>query len=443
MKRFTFLLLCTVLVLTGCSQKPHSSASEMVRPASFYYLSDSGSYHTPTGSLMAELRDLGDSSSMEQIVSLYLSGPNSEHLWSPFLPGTVMEEVTLEGTVLRLTPGAEFFSLQGADLTLAAACLVHTMTQLPGVEAVVLQASNARFTDLVNRELTTEDFLLSAYPDIEQEHMVSLYFPDQDSRSLLEETRPYTGGETTEELAAFVLRQLLNGSTEDGLGAFPKGTNLLDVQLQNGTCTVNLSSDFSVNRPETALKTRMALLAVVNSLTAIEEIESVVFSCENHAITDYNGFDLSLSFIRDESVIASYSNSAAKDITLYLPYGSGEKLIAVPVQLRRSTGKGTERDVLGALIAYEGGNGIINPIPADTMIAALEVKDGRCDVTFNSVLALADNDPQQATMAVRSIVTTLCALPSVDCVQVYINGNTMTSVDISEPMTAIWKWITP
>lgn len=441
MKRFALLLLCVLFLFSGCSFSQDASSSDMLQPIGFFYLSDDGRYHSPTGPLKAEVRDLGADSSVEQILSLYLSGPESEHLQSPFAKGTKAEEAVMEDTVLLLSPSEEFFSLQGADLTLAAACIVYTMTQLPEVEAVVLQTSNARFTDLVNRKLTTEDFLLSVDPEQTEEAMISLYYPAQDSRSLTEESCPFDGEEEPEELAAFALRQLLSEPDGNALRALPAGTNLLDVQLQNGTCSVNLSSDFWDNRPETALKTRMALLAVVNTLTSIEGIDEVLFSCEGNAVSDYNGFDLSLPFVRDESVIASYSNSLAKDATLYLPYGNGEKLIAIPTQLRRSTGKGTEKDVLSALIAYEGGNGIVNPIPKDTMIASIEVRNKQCKVTFNSVLALADEDPQQAAMAIRSIVTTLCALSSVDQVQIFIDGNTMTSVDVSEPMSAVWKWI--
>ncbi len=441
MKRFVLLLLCASFLFSGCTVRQDASSSDMIQPIGFFYLSDAGRYHAPTGPLKSEIRDLGADHSVDQILSLYLSGPESEHLQSPFAKGTLAEEAVMEDNVLLITPSEEFFSLQGADLTLATACIVYTMTQLPEVEAVVIQASNARFTDLVNRKLTTEDFLLSVNPEQTEEAMVSLYYPAQDSRSLIEESCPYDGEEEPEELAAFALRQLLNGSGGDVLRALPAETNLLDIQLRNGTCSVNLSSDFLDNRPETALKTRMALLAVVNTLTSIEGIDEVLFFCEGNAVSDYNGFDLSLPFVRDDSVISSYSNSLAKDVTLYLPYGNGEKLIAVPVQLRRSTGKGTEKDVLSSLIAYEGSNGIVNPIPRDTMIASVEVHNKQCKVTFNSVLALADEDPQQATMAIRSIVTTLCALPSVDQVQISIDGNTMTSVDISEPMTAIWKWI--
>ncbi len=441
MKRIALLLLCVIAALTGCSRKDAPNASEMTQPVSFYYLASDSRYHAPMGPMDTELRDVGAESDMSQILSLYFQGPVSDHLRSPFDPDSSLEEVRLEGKVLYLTPNSDFFSLEGAELTLAAACLVHTMTQFSDVEAVVLQASASRFTDLVNRELTTEDFVLAAYPETEEETIVSLYFPAEDSRSLVTETAQYSGEETPDEMAAFALRQLLNGPEEKGQSVFPKGTKLLDVQVLDGACTVDLSSQFSENRPETVLKTRMALLAAVNTLTSIEGIDTVLFSCENQSIPDYNGFDLSQPFVRDEQVISSYSNSTAKDATLYLPYGNGEKLIAVPVQLRRSTGKGMEKDVLGALISYQSSNGIINPIPEDTMVASVDVKNGLCRVTFNSVMALADNDLWQATMTLRSVVTTLCALPTVDQVQISIDGNTMSSVDISEPMTAIWKWI--
>lgn len=442
MKRTVILLLCVMGLLSGCDRNASPTISEMEQPVSFYYLSAESTYHASMGPLKAELRDLENSKTLEEMAAVYFSGPYSEELYSPFADGTAMEEVSLENGVLSLVPNDAFFDLRGADLSLAAACIVHTMTQFPDVEAVVLTTSQARITDLVNQELIPEDFVLTASP-VQQENMVTLYFPAEDSRSLREEFIPFTGMETPDELAAFALRQLLNGSQGSGLSVFPEGTNLLDVLVDSGSCTINLSSNFFDNRPETALKTRMALLAAVNTLTAIEEIERVFFLCEGQTLTDYNGFDLSQPFIRDERSISTYSNSAERDVTLFLPYGSGEKLIAIPLQMRSTNGKSIEKDVLGALLAYEGSNGIENPIPEDTMIASLSVKNGLCNVTFNSVLALADNDPQQAVRAIHSIVSTLCALPTVDQVQISIDGNTMASVDLSQPMGSMLKWVTP
>jgi len=442
MKRTAILLLCIIGLLSGCDRTSSPVVSEMEQPVSFYYLSSESTYHAAMGPLKAELRDLEHGKSWEELVAEYLSGPNSEALYSPFADGTAMEEVSLQDGILSLVPNDAFFDLQGADLSLATACIVHTMAQLPDVEAVVLTSSQARITDLVNRELVPEDFVLTASP-VQQENMVALYVPTEDSRSLRAEFVSFTETETPEELAAFALRQLLNGVQGRQWSVFPEGTNLLDVQVENGSCSINLSSDFFVNRPETALKTRMALLAAVNTLTAIEEIEQVFFFCEGQTLSDYNGFDLSQPFVRDERTISTYSNSAERDVTLYLPYGNGDKLIAVPLQMRSTNGKSIEKDVLGALIAYDGSNGIENPIPEDTMIASLSVKNRQCDVTFNSVLALADNDPQQAVRAIHSIVATLCALPTVDQVKISIDGNTMTSLDLSEPMTSMWQWITP
>ena len=71
------------------------------------------------------------------------------------------------------------------------------------------------------------------------------------------------------------------------------------------------------------------------------------------------------------------------------------------------------------------------------------MEDGLCRVTFNSAFAQCDADPAQATLAVRSVVATLCGLSHIDRVQLDQSQAPLTSVDISEPIAPEESWFLP
>ena len=124
-KRIALLLLALLLaaLLAGCSRQTQPSP---VQPFDFYYRAQEPDYRSGYGVVGVETRDLGVSPlSDEELISLYLQGPVSESLVSPFPPGVQLLGVRMSATTLTVRLSSEYAALQGEydAITLAADAL--------------------------------------------------------------------------------------------------------------------------------------------------------------------------------------------------------------------------------------------------------------------------------------------------------------------------------
>ena len=445
MRRWIVLLaagLC--LVVAACGKGQSVNEADMQQPVRFYYCQtgDETTYSSPSGALGWELRDLGqDRMTVGEIVKLYLKGPKAAELRTPFPKGLQVRESVLQNGVLTLVLSEEIDGVTGIERSLAAACLVHTLTQFSDIEAVQLECAAAKSQVLFGQPLTQEDFLLLDDTDTSDATVVKLYFPDSSGRYLVEEVRSEVF-ESEAEVPEYVLQQLIAGPREEEhQSTLPAQTHLLYLRLNDGVCTVNLSLEFVRNAPQTQLQARLTVLSVVNSLTELPQVESVRFLCAGESIREYAGLDLSKPLYRDISAVCLTADEDDYDATLYLPCGG--KLAALPGMLHRTSGRRLEVDVLNELISYEAVNCYENPIPDGVMVMDVQTAGGLCSVTFNGAFALCDTDAERAELAVRSVVATLCALEDIDRVQITVHNGKLTNVDLSEPLSVEPQWILP
>jgi len=443
MRRFVIMLLCLCSVLTSCSFIQKEEA-QPIQPVEFYYCSVAHVYESSTGVLQAEVRDLGEETwSAEEILGLYFRGPQTESLTSPFPTDLRVEAVSLENGILYLSVNNALEQLSGIDLTVAVACIVKTMTQLPTVDKVEIRADGKMLNDVIALQLDDSAFLSEDDSATSDQTSVKLYFSDVNNRYLVEETRNQLFS-PDESVPNYIVNQLLAGPKNRGsYAAIPFGTTLIGTQVNNGVCTVNFSSGFQSRTPETHAQARMAVFSIVNSLTELQEIECVRFLCVGSPIASYAGIDLSRYLYREELAFGHSTASVTLDSEIFVPCESCLKLAEVPLPVRRTPGRSLYADVLAALISFEPANGYGNYIPDGTAVTDVQLQNGVCHVTFNSVFAQCDEDAGKAELAVRSVVTTLCALDDVDAVQITVQDANMVSVDLSQPLHANLSWVLP
>lgn len=160
MRRLLVLLLCLVL-LSACGGVGQTPEEAMVQPVLFYYCTDLKN-QTNTTALRAEYRDLGEKRLLpEEVLELYLQGPQEEGLTLPLPEGIEVRSAVLEDGVLMLQIENMPAELTGIQRPLAAACVTLTMTQLQGVEAVCIQAEDVSLPDGWSGPWTAESFQLT------------------------------------------------------------------------------------------------------------------------------------------------------------------------------------------------------------------------------------------------------------------------------------------
>ena len=86
-----------------------------------------------------------------------LSGPAGSDLRSPFPEGTRLLGVEIRGSHAKVDLSAAYRSLSGIDLTLADYSVVLTLTQLEGVETVMITVDGEMLAYRDHQRLTAED----------------------------------------------------------------------------------------------------------------------------------------------------------------------------------------------------------------------------------------------------------------------------------------------
>ena len=132
------LILLNLLILSGCFNADKYSAK-------FYYPRNPDFYEfgTAEGVITSEKRNFpSPASDPEYLLRLYLDGPISENLVSPFPEGTKLLDFRLSEQNLSIVLSSEFSVLEDMDLTIASACLTKTCFQITGAEQLVLICEN-------------------------------------------------------------------------------------------------------------------------------------------------------------------------------------------------------------------------------------------------------------------------------------------------------------
>lgn len=136
---FVLFLACfMMLVFTGC----HTNTPVEEGPA-FYYCAADLNYDMQSKAILSEHRTDAQNGSLEETLTLYLAGPQSETLRSPFPAGLTLVQAHRGYTDLSITLSDELAALSGLELTIVCCCLTLTGMELTGAEQVVISAENA------------------------------------------------------------------------------------------------------------------------------------------------------------------------------------------------------------------------------------------------------------------------------------------------------------
>lgn len=411
--------LTAVLLLTACAGR---SEDEGLR---FYYRDAPGKdghipFGTEDGAIGFECRDISPAT-YSNFFDLYFAAPLDPNLESPFPKGLSCLSTSLRDRILTVSLSGEFDSLNGIDRSVATACLVYTLTQFDEVDGVRIQTEGGEETAV----LYAKDFVLEDMGAVNTETAVRLYFSDSNGRYLAAaERKQYFSDES--QIPAYIVSQLIEGPAEQGqLAVLPEGTALRGVSVDgDGLCTVDFSSEFLLNRPDTDLSERMTVLGVVNSLTELAEISRVCFLVEGEPVEVYYHMDLSRSYERDESAIGKVrADLNETDATLYVRCWDENRLAPVPVSIRENSQTSLPERLLQRLFAFRPVNDLLPPLPENIAVQNLTLADGVCRVDFSREFLSVAGDAAAELRAVRSVAWTLTSLDEVETVFITVNGH--------------------
>ena len=438
MKRAALVFLSLVLLfLSGCALPAFFSPAEEPVEEGTLLIYRIASDPEEAGDLIRSEPIPGrmaDATELETAVALF-SAPALTAPLSRALPdGVEIVDTSFENGVVTLALSEPFLSLSEMERTTAAFCAVLTLCQLDGVEAVTILSGG----ETVFSGLMPEDALMTAEDTDPYMRQLRLYFSDADGRYLISEYHSLTLEENA-SAERYVVEELLRGPNNGELkSAIPAGTTLLSCSTTGGVCTVDFSSAFYDNRPDTALGERLAIYSVVDSLTAIAEVESVRLLVEGEPIGKYVYLTLDSPLTRYEEPIGPVSAPKGElDADLYLALPGLDAVAPLPFRLSGASYDSEAEAALARLLtAAEPGYPAV--FPSSVSVPGVIMRGTGCTVELSEgfFASLAESE---RLIAVKSMTATLCALDGVSAVRYTIGGESAVfdGVDWSGPFTGI------
>ena len=143
----------------------------------------------------------------------------------------------------------------------------------------------------------------------------------------------------------------------------------------------------------------------------------------------------------DQFIYNSYTemrNYERVRLHLYFANESGDKLVDAYRTVVYNSNMPLERIVIEQVIQGPNGNFAYPTVNSATKVINVTTRDRRCYVNLNSEF-LQGQEGVQAQTALYSIVNSLCELPSIDSVQISVDGNTDAVFMESIPLTGSYR----
>lgn len=423
MKKVLSFLLIPALLLGLCACAAPRTEQALTQPFDFYYRSEQTDYDAATGALGVETRDLGRSAlTDEALVRLYLEGPQTEGLVSPFPPNVELLGVSAGGTLMTVRLSEEYSRLQGVDASIADACIAKTLLGLSNVRRVRIVSLDQDGGELRSVTLDNGDIQLSDNRTDAGTLDVTLYFADAEGRYLLPEKRSVAAASVTEQ-AKYLTEQLLAGPQTAGLyPTLPVGTMLLDINVENGVCAVDLSAEFLKNYAALQLPPHLTLLSLANTLTELDGVDQIRLYVEGRQEQSYGGFPLTQDYTAElRAVGPSHPELNELDGLLYLPMVGSLQFYTLPLRIRSGSNESSEQTLLRVLFTLAPQNGLENPWFEQTLPQSVTVADGVCTLDFAQDTIPGETAAARA-LSLSILYLTLSAVDGVEQVQITVGG---------------------
>ena len=137
----TFCLFLAMLLLLG------TCGCRQTDEIHFYYPRVDVRYDISDGVITYESRDISrDSVDLSYMLKLYLEGPISQELYSPFPQGTALESISYAGKQLFILMNESYATLDNVDYTIACICIASTCFALTDAASVTIKTTYTSIT---------------------------------------------------------------------------------------------------------------------------------------------------------------------------------------------------------------------------------------------------------------------------------------------------------
>lgn len=273
MRKTLMILLLFALVLCGCTKKQERPEGALY----VYYMNLQGTALLSEDYVPEKTEPIDQ---VEELLSKMEKMEDSDK--SSVLTGKfIVNSTELNGSILKLFLEGNRSEMPYSAYLLTLSALTRTLTQVEGVDALLVYINGETVTDNSGRAfgLMRPMMFANNAGREENEYRVSelkLFFANETGTRLLEVDKSVRDSNTVSPERT-VIRELLAGPKPgEGYAVLPADASLLSINIRDGICYLNFDETF-VSGME-AGKEELAIYAVVNSLTSLDGIDQVQFT---------------------------------------------------------------------------------------------------------------------------------------------------------------------
>ncbi len=262
---FVVMALMTV-AFSGCTSKSESVS---------LYFKDAG-----TNALNEEKRNLDtDKMKLDEkaktVVAELIKGPVKESNEPVISDKATILKLDIKGGVATVDFSKHYSEKKGTEEIILRNALVKTLCSIEGIDAIVIRVEGSPLMDDDNKEIGLISLSDYTDPHTKEETTIRLYFPNKNG-DILEVEKRKVEVQNALSLERTVVNELISGPNDKSHSpSVPQGTKLIKIENKDGVCTVNFSSEFIGSTSGSTLETTLRLYSVVNSLCALDNVDSV------------------------------------------------------------------------------------------------------------------------------------------------------------------------
>lgn len=300
MKKISILvatMLLVVLSLAGCKKEEHGEYKlyyvdiDVTKLVNMEYSPNTTDKETLIQKMITRLSEKPASSDMRRAIPKDVK----------------IKSVSLKNDLLTIDFNKKYKEMNATEEVLTRAAVVRTLLQVDGVRKICFTVEGDPLTNLDGDTIgymNEDSFVENPGEQINSitTKQLTLYFANSSGDKLVKETRKvhYSSNISMEKL---VIEQLMKGSSDKSLlSTIPKGTQLINVSVDDGVCYVNLDDTFKNQNYE--IKESVVIYSIVNSLTELDEVDKVQISINGDTSGVYRySFKLSKMYSPDYSMV--------------------------------------------------------------------------------------------------------------------------------------------
>lgn len=294
-KIIMFSLIFCLIFISGCTKKVYFEDIKLYYPTSELDLEvkDVNLSSTNKQSLIEEVRDMLTKIEDEDVMNYY----NSDI----YLSSVELNEDTL---IVHLDGVYTKFSL--GERTLIKSGIIKSYSNFDFISNIKFYLNGSEMEDEYGKKI--DNIRISDIITLDDDSIASniiicnLYYVINDKLDIEERTFE---NQSTVYLAKNIVEELIKGPTnKDYTNPIPKETKVKQLEIKDGICYLDFNKEFVSRHPGGELNETLTIYSIVNTLTELNEINSVQFLIDGEKVDEYKGnYDFSMPFNRNESIL--------------------------------------------------------------------------------------------------------------------------------------------